>query len=131
MRKSLELSAVTFAVALVLPACGMGGEVAGSDERLPCPQTVDADYGGEPTFDTPEQAVEHALEREPMDVVGSKGVEEYHRVERGDDFVDFEYRGDVDSPASDEGVHHTWTMARDNQGQWARASFSGCVPDDF
>ena len=97
-----------------------------SGEALPVADGVllecfDADYPTEPTFDTPEAALEHALEVDAADVPVPESVEDYQPVERSDGWIDFEFR------ESDE-LYFIWGVIQDEDGRWGMASLGGCYP---
>lgn len=116
------------AVVLVLAGCGPEGTESaesgadgqaapGAGEQVEC---FDADYPGDPAFDTPEEALEHATENELDAVAVPDDLDEYERVERADGWLEFEFR-------AGEEIYHIWGITRDD-GQWAMTSLGGCVP---
>lgn len=96
-----------------LPVTDVGG-----DGLLEC---FDADYPIEPTFDTPEEALEHALEVDAADVSVPESVDDYEPVERSDEWIDFEFR-------ESEGLYFIWGVIQDEDGRWGMASLGGCHP---
>lgn len=132
MHTTLNLAAVAAAAAVAVGGCASGTEepAVSSDveavqaSELPCPKRVDADYPIEPTFDSPEEALADALKSDPIGVAGPEDVDDYHRVERSKDSLEFEFRDGGN-------VHHTWGVSRDGDGRWGVTSLGGCVPADF
>lgn len=93
---------------------------AGVGGLLEC---FDADYPIEPTFDTPEAALEHALEVDAAHVPVPDGVDRYTPVERSDDRVEFEFE------FRESADHYlVWGVIRDDDGRWGMASLGGCYP---
>jgi len=84
-------------------------------------ECFDADYPIEPTFDTPEAALEHALEVDAADVPVPESVDDYEPVERSEGWIDFEFR------ESDE-LYFIWGVIQDEDGRWGMASLGGCHP---
>jgi|GEM_PF-5899981 len=84
-------------------------------------ECFDADYPIEPTFDTPEAALEHALEVDAADFPVPESATDYKAVERSDGWIDFEFR------ESDE-LYFTWGVIQDEDGRWGMASLGGCQP---
>ena len=95
-----------------------GPQDEGGDEVLEC---FEADQPIEPTFDTPEAALEHALEVDTADVPVPDDVEDYDAVERSDGSTEYAFR---------EGEDHyaTWVVAQDEDGRFGVISLSGCSP---
>lgn len=83
-------------------------------------ECFDADYPIEPTFETPEEALAHALEAGTAEVDLPDDPGAYERVDRADDVVEFEF--------GDDAAGHTWGVIRDDDGQWGVASLGGCHP---
>lgn len=98
-----------------LPVADAGGSVV-----LDC---FDADYPIEPTFDTPEAALEHALQVDAVGVPVPEGVDDYEAVERSDEWIDFEFRESDD-------LYFTWGVIQAEDGSWGMASLGGCYPAD-
>lgn len=96
-----------------LPVTDVGG-----DGLLGC---FDADYPIEPTFDTPEEALEHALEVDAADVPVPTDVDDYEPVERSDEWIHFEFR-------EGEDLYFIWGVIQDQDGRWGMASLGGCHP---
>lgn len=91
---------------------------AGVGELLEC---FDADYPIEPTFDTPEAALEHALRVDAAGVPVPESVDDYEPVERSDGWIDFEFR-------ESEDLYFIWGVIQDEDGRWGMASLGGCYP---
>lgn len=127
MGTRFDMAAIV-AVLAVVGCAPQGGEVTVSGPEAEAgPEAVDelecfdADYPIEPTFASPEEALEHALETQTEFVTPPGDTSEYERIERAEGWVDFELR------ASEE-MHHTWGVSRDDDGQWGVTSLGGCVP---
>lgn len=88
------------------------------DELLEC---FDADYPIEPTFDTPEAALEHALGVDAPDVPVPGSVDDYDQLERSDGWIEFEFRDSED-------LYFTWGVIQDEDGRWGMTSLGGCFP---
>ena len=84
-------------------------------------ECVDADYPIEPTFDTPEEALEHALDVDAAEVPVPESVDDYDPVERPDGWIDFEFR-------ESEDLYFIWGVIQDEDGRWGMASLGGCYP---
>jgi hypothetical protein len=84
-------------------------------------ECLDADYPIDPTFETPEEALEHALEVDAGNVPVPESVDDYEPVERSDGWIDFEFR-------ESEDLHFTWGVIQDEDGRWGMASLGGCSP---
>jgi len=84
-------------------------------------ECFDADYPIEPTFDTPEEALEHALEVDAVGVPVPEGVDDYEPVERSEGWIDFEFR-------ESEDLYFIWGVIQDEDGRWGMASLGGCHP---
>ena len=96
-----------------LPVANTGGGVL-----LDC---FDADYPIEPTFDTPEAALEHALEVDAAGIPMPESVDDYEPVERSDGWIDFEFH-------ESEELYFTWGVIQGENGRWGMASLGGCHP---
>lgn len=97
-----------------------------SGQTLPVAGSVllgcfDADYPIEPTFDTPEAALEHALEVDATGVPVPESVDDYEPVERSDGWIDFEFHESDDH-------YFTWGVIQDEDGRWGMSSLGGCHP---
>jgi hypothetical protein len=121
VRSRSKLVAGGMAALLALSGCYSSGSGGASPAGLPCPTQGIADYSGEPGFGTPEEALTWALETQRHLVTGPGDEDEYVRVRRSAEWIDFEYR--VDGT-----VHHTWEVIRQD-GQWGIGARSGCMPD--
>lgn len=121
MRGRIAGLAALIALALGVGACESQRGVADEEGELPCPLMAEADYPLEPTFGTPEEALEHALETEPPLVTGPGDADEYHKVDQGEGWIDFEFRD------GDE-AHHVWELRRDDDGRWGMVARGGCFP---
>jgi hypothetical protein len=88
-------------------------------ELLEC---FDADYPIEPMFDTPEAALEHALEVDVADVPVPRDLVAYERTERSDGWIEFAFRESADR-------YVTWGVVRYEEGRWGMVSLGGCVPE--
>lgn len=88
------------------------------DELLEC---FDADYPIEPTFDTPEAALEHALGVDAADVPVPESVDDYDQLERSDGWIEYEFR-------ESEDLYFIWGVVQDEDGRWGMTSLGGCFP---
>ena len=84
-------------------------------------ECFDVDYPIEPTFDTPEEALEHALEVDAGNVPVPESVDDYQPVERSEGWIDFEFR-------ESEDLYFIWGVIQDEDGRWGMASLGGCYP---
>ncbi len=96
----------------------------GGEQPLEC---LDADYPIEPTFDTAEAALEHALAEDVDDDAGiapaPTSVDDYEAVERADGSMEFRYDDDGDRS-------FVWGVIQDEDGRWGVVSLGGCFPAD-
>ena len=110
------------AALLLLGAAGCGATEADPPSESELAACFEADLALEPTFDTPEDAVADALVTEASlgPVPGS--LDDYDRVERSEDRVDFEFRESDDNFV-------VWSTTQDEDGRWGVVGVSACRPD--
>jgi hypothetical protein len=88
-------------------------------------ECFDADYPIEPMFDTPEAALEHALEVDVADVPVPRDLVAYERTERSDGWIEFASARAL--TATSPGV---WSGMRRDAEAWCRWEAAYLKPAD-
>jgi hypothetical protein len=101
---------------------GVGEADEQGQGRRHCPAGpgAHADYTVEPTFATPEEAVQDANESHP-EIDAPSDLTEYIVIERADWWIDFEY-------VVDDELQHRWEIIRAEDGTWGMAALDYCGP---
>jgi hypothetical protein len=84
-------------------------------------ECLEADHAWEPSYPTPEEALEAELRERTPSASVPDDVEAYVRSQRGQDTVAFEL-------VVDEHTESTWLVQQDGDGRWGVVSLSACEP---
>lgn len=108
---------------LIVLGTGCGAAEPDAPSQAALVECFEADYAFEPAFDSPEDAVDDALETEASLGPLPGTLENYERIERSAGRVDFEFRESDDD-------YVIWSTTQDDDGRWGMVAVSACRPDD-